>query len=93
METINPSGVRKGIWTPDEDILLRKCIESYGEGKWHLVPSRAGNSIVDIHIYIYIFWGKLIEMKTSRAEQMQEELQVKMVELSKAQYQERSVYQ
>ncbi|KAG6389305.1 hypothetical protein SASPL_150773 [Salvia splendens] len=35
-------GVRKGMWTPEEDILLRKCIETYGQGKWHLVPLRAG---------------------------------------------------
>ncbi|XP_015055374.1 transcription factor MYB113-like [Solanum pennellii] len=35
-------GVRKGSWTEEEDILLRKCIDKYGEGKWHLVPFRAG---------------------------------------------------
>nr|WDP81126.1 AN2-like protein [Solanum lycopersicum]WDP81132.1 AN2-like protein long form [Solanum lycopersicum] len=35
-------GVRKGSWTEEEDTLLRKCINKYGEGKWHLVPSRAG---------------------------------------------------
>ncbi|XVE72208.1 hypothetical protein DITRI_Ditri11bG0020800 [Diplodiscus trichospermus] len=35
-------GIRKGAWTEEEDILLRKCIETYGEGKWHLIPSRAG---------------------------------------------------
>ncbi|XWS30814.1 hypothetical protein CRYUN_Cryun23aG0022400 [Craigia yunnanensis] len=35
-------GVRKGAWTEEEDILLKKCIEKYGEGKWHQVPSRAG---------------------------------------------------
>ncbi|XVF71444.1 hypothetical protein PTKIN_Ptkin12aG0037900 [Pterospermum kingtungense] len=35
-------GVRKGAWTAEEDILLKKCIEKYGEGKWHQVPSRAG---------------------------------------------------
>ncbi|KAG5582529.1 hypothetical protein H5410_053156 [Solanum commersonii] len=35
-------GVRKGSWTKEEDIILRKCIDKYGEGKWHLVPSRAG---------------------------------------------------
>ncbi|XP_055809169.1 transcription factor MYB1-like [Solanum dulcamara] len=35
-------GVKKGAWTEEEDILLRKCIDKYGEGKWHLVPSRAG---------------------------------------------------
>ncbi|XP_015089442.1 transcription factor MYB113-like [Solanum pennellii] len=35
-------GVRKGSWTEEEDFLLRKCINKYGEGKWHLVPIRAG---------------------------------------------------
>ncbi|PON85042.1 Octamer-binding transcription factor, partial [Trema orientale] len=35
-------GVRKGAWTPEEDILLKECIDMYGEGKWHLVPARAG---------------------------------------------------
>ncbi|XVF31679.1 hypothetical protein REPUB_Repub17cG0012200 [Reevesia pubescens] len=35
-------GVRKGAWTVEEDILLKRCIQNYGEGKWHQVPSRAG---------------------------------------------------
>ncbi|GMI85559.1 hypothetical protein HRI_002225100 [Hibiscus trionum] len=34
--------VRKGAWTEEEDTLLKKCIEQYGEGTWHQVPSRAG---------------------------------------------------
>ncbi|KAK4426551.1 Transcription factor [Sesamum alatum] len=42
MEDNISSGVRKGTWTPEEDALLKKCIEDYGEGKWHLVPIRAG---------------------------------------------------
>nr|AQM49950.1 MYB transcription factor 113 [Liquidambar formosana]QVX18575.1 MYB transcription factor 113 [Liquidambar formosana] len=37
-----PLGVRKGTWTEEEDALLKKCIEEYGEGKWHQVPLRAG---------------------------------------------------
>lgn len=35
-------GVRKGAWTEEEDLLLRKCMDKYGEGKWHLVPTRSG---------------------------------------------------
>nr|AIC32299.1 anthocyanin-activating R2R3 MYB transcription factor [Erythranthe lewisii] len=35
-------GVRRGAWAKEEDNLLRKCVEKYGEGKWHLVPLRAG---------------------------------------------------
>ncbi|KAK4490589.1 hypothetical protein RD792_001274 [Penstemon davidsonii] len=44
MKTVekNPQGLRKGTWTKEEDILLRKCIEKYGQGKWHQVPLRAG---------------------------------------------------
>ncbi|MQL80029.1 hypothetical protein Taro_012472 [Colocasia esculenta] len=37
------TGVRKGAWTQEEDLLLKKCIEKYGEGQWHLVPTRAGD--------------------------------------------------
>ncbi|GAB4855809.1 hypothetical protein Ancab_024454 [Ancistrocladus abbreviatus] len=29
-------------WTEEEDHLLRKCVEQYGEGKWHRVPLLAG---------------------------------------------------
>ncbi|KAK4765379.1 hypothetical protein SAY86_026469 [Trapa natans] len=35
-------GVRKGAWTEEEDIILRKCIEKHGEGNWYQVPGRAG---------------------------------------------------
>nr|URY19011.1 MYB protein [Zanthoxylum bungeanum] len=35
-------GVRKGAWTREEDDLLRKCIEKYGEAKWHQIPHKAG---------------------------------------------------
>ncbi|XP_030461286.1 transcription factor MYB114-like isoform X2 [Syzygium oleosum] len=35
-------GVRKGAWTEEEDVLLKKCVEKYGKGKWHQVPHRAG---------------------------------------------------
>ncbi|KAL9297210.1 hypothetical protein ACSQ67_023106 [Phaseolus vulgaris] len=36
------SGVRKGAWSKFEDELLKACVHLYGEGKWHLVPQRAG---------------------------------------------------
>ncbi|KAM0003971.1 putative transcription factor MYB-HB-like family [Helianthus debilis subsp. tardiflorus] len=36
------SVVRKVAWTPEEDKLLKDCVEKFGEGKWHLVPLRAG---------------------------------------------------
>ncbi|KAK7295399.1 hypothetical protein RJT34_18306 [Clitoria ternatea] len=36
------SSVRRGAWNKFEDDLLKACIQHYGEGKWHLVPQRAG---------------------------------------------------
>ncbi|CAL5366519.1 unnamed protein product [Camellia sinensis] len=34
--------MRKGAWTQEEDLLLRSCMQKYGEGLWHQVPLRAG---------------------------------------------------
>ncbi|KAK1439064.1 hypothetical protein QVD17_04879 [Tagetes erecta] len=34
--------LRKGAWTAQEDTRLKNCIEKFGEGKWHLVPFKAG---------------------------------------------------
>ncbi|XP_062119431.1 transcription factor MYB1-like [Humulus lupulus] len=34
--------LRKGAWSREEYDLLRECVDKYGEGKWYLVPSRAG---------------------------------------------------
>ncbi|KAI9100321.1 hypothetical protein K1719_024539 [Acacia pycnantha] len=42
MEKNTGGGLRKGTWTKEEDDLLRASIHKYGEGKWHLVPQRAG---------------------------------------------------
>ncbi|XP_073136771.1 transcription factor MYB113-like [Henckelia pumila] len=42
MEMANSLGVRKGAWSKEEDVLLKNCVEQYGEGKWHLVPLRTG---------------------------------------------------
>ncbi|KAI3851970.1 hypothetical protein MKW98_019969 [Papaver atlanticum] len=42
MEGSSQKSLRKGAWAEEEDILLRKCIMEYGEGKWRLVPLRAG---------------------------------------------------
>jgi hypothetical protein len=36
-------GVRKGAWTEEEDMLLRQCVEKFGEGKWYQIPLRAGS--------------------------------------------------
>ncbi|KAL5102064.1 hypothetical protein RYX36_006391 [Vicia faba] len=42
MEKTKTISLRKGAWTFEEDKFLIACINKYGEGKWHLVPHRAG---------------------------------------------------
>ncbi|CAN6479739.1 unnamed protein product [Victoria cruziana] len=40
--SVGSEKIRRGAWCKHEDELLRKCVETYGEGNWHLVPRRAG---------------------------------------------------
>jgi hypothetical protein len=47
----NTEGLRRGTWTPEEDKLLKACIEKYGEGNWHLVSERAGRVNVAYLVY------------------------------------------
>ncbi|XP_073274403.1 transcription factor MYB113-like [Primulina huaijiensis] len=42
MERVNALGIRKGAWSKEEDARLKKCVEQFGEGRWHLVPLRTG---------------------------------------------------
>ncbi|XP_020595791.1 transcription factor MYB30-like [Phalaenopsis equestris] len=36
------TGIKKGPWTPEEDILLFSYIQQHGPGKWRSVPINAG---------------------------------------------------
>lgn len=35
-------GVKKGPWTPEEDIILVSYIQEHGPGNWRSVPTNAG---------------------------------------------------
>uniref|UniRef100_A0A0D3BCY6 Uncharacterized protein n=1 Tax=Brassica oleracea var. oleracea TaxID=109376 RepID=A0A0D3BCY6_BRAOL len=50
-------GLTKGAWTAEEDSLLRRCIDKYGEGKWHQVPLRAGFLSVHLRTPGYAKWS------------------------------------
>ncbi|CAN6807029.1 unnamed protein product [Brassica oleracea] len=36
------SHVRRGLWKPEEDMILRNCVESHGEGNWADISRRSG---------------------------------------------------
>ncbi|RWW61832.1 hypothetical protein BHE74_00031075 [Ensete ventricosum] len=38
-------GVKKGPWTPEEDLILFSYIKEHGPGKWNDVPVKTGDSI------------------------------------------------
>ncbi|XAR52397.1 hypothetical protein NMG60_11020472 [Bertholletia excelsa] len=37
----NNNSLRKGCWTEEEDRLLRKYVEKFGEGNWKHIPTKA----------------------------------------------------
>ncbi|KAJ4907529.1 Transcription factor MYB82 [Raphanus sativus] len=36
------SNVKRGLWKPEEDVILRRCVESHGEGNWADISRRSG---------------------------------------------------
>jgi hypothetical protein len=36
-------GVKKGPWTPEEDLMLVSYIQDNGPGNWRAVPTNTGN--------------------------------------------------
>ena len=35
-------GVKKGPWTPEEDIILVSYVQDHGPGNWRAVPAKTG---------------------------------------------------
>ncbi|GLJ07962.1 hypothetical protein SUGI_0078460 [Cryptomeria japonica] len=35
-------GMKKGFWSPEEDLRLMKSVQIYGEGNWRTLPLKAG---------------------------------------------------
>lgn len=45
--------LKKGFWKPEEDLILKKYVESHGEGNWTVVSKKSGkNSLYFQTIYI-----------------------------------------
>lgn len=37
-------GVKKGPWTPEEDIMLVSYVQEHGPGNWRAVPATTGHN-------------------------------------------------
>ena len=36
--------VKKGLWKPDEDMILKNYVEAHGEGNWASVSQKSGKA-------------------------------------------------
>lgn len=43
-------GMKRGFWTPEEDLTLKKCVETHGEGNWATISKKSGNCFF-LHLY------------------------------------------
>lgn len=50
-------GVKKGPWTPEEDIILVTYIQEHGPGNWRAVPTNTGmsNLLISPSLYLCIY--------------------------------------
>lgn len=48
-------GVKKGPWTPEEDIILVSYIQEHGPGNWRAVPTNTGTYFYLSFIFLISF--------------------------------------
>jgi hypothetical protein len=48
-------GVKKGPWTPEEDIILVSYIQEHGPGNWRSVPNKTGIKKILYNLRFYSF--------------------------------------
>ena len=54
-------GIKKGPWTPEEDIILVSYIQEHGPGNWRSVPTNTGNKISTLILtWFFIFFIYLV---------------------------------
>lgn len=42
---------KRGLWKPEEDLLLKNYVETHGEGNWAAVSEKSGTCSVYLNIY------------------------------------------
>ncbi|KAF8408646.1 hypothetical protein HHK36_004710 [Tetracentron sinense] len=66
------TGLKKGPWTPAEDLRLISFIRMHGHGNWRALPKQAGLSLsLSLYIYIYMngwMWSKIASYLPGRTD-------------------------
>lgn len=84
------AGIKKGPWTPEEDLILFAYIQEHGPGNWRSVPGNAGKLN-----YVYELLDRLkplIDLWLFRVDAVQQELQAAVDELPEARNQARQFH-
>lgn len=34
--------MKRGFWKPEEDLILKNCVETHGEGNWATISEKSG---------------------------------------------------
>ncbi|GFY87032.1 myb domain protein 94 [Actinidia rufa] len=60
-------GVKKGPWTPEEDIMLVSYVQEHGPGNWRSVPTNTGEIsllrlIILAPLFCHVFRRKFINV-------------------------------
>jgi hypothetical protein len=61
-------GVKKGPWTPEEDIILVSFIQEHGPGNWRSVPNKTGknNSLQFEILFIFFIYFFFVRFEASK---------------------------
>ena len=49
-------GLKKGAWTALEVKILTDYVQAHGEGRWRILPKKAGEDIFYIHIMLLLLY-------------------------------------
>lgn len=51
-------GVKKGPWTPEEDIMLVSYVQQHGPGNWRALPTKTGFLFFIISKSMFTFYQR-----------------------------------
>ena len=84
---------KKNLWKPEEDLILKKYVETHGEGKWATVSKQSGQDFCHQLLCLLVsYFQYFMSVKTketdislfifNRFEERWKKLQIKMEKLS-----------
>lgn len=56
-------GIKKGPWTPEEDIILVSYIHQHGPGNWRSVPNNTGIYHFNFFFFFIIYSSNFSQLK------------------------------